>query len=85
VPLDSGREKVMANWTVGVYGVFGGSGRGPWIETTSLVEGDEVSMYADPGALVIKPVRRTAISKGKSRNAQIFLASSGPRFRFAAI
>jgi len=85
VPLDSGREKVMVNWTVGVYGVFGGSGRGPWIETTSLVDGDEVSMYADPGAVVIKLVRRTTISKGKSWNGQIFLASSGPRFRLAAI
>lgn len=49
----------MFNWTVGVYGVFGGSGRGPWMETTRRVEGDDVSMYADPGAVVIRLVRRT--------------------------
>jgi hypothetical protein len=43
VPLNKGREKLIVNWTVGVYGVLGGRGRGPCIETTSLVEGEEVS------------------------------------------
>ena len=69
MPLDSGTENVMLNWTVGVYAVVGGSGRGPWMETTSLVDGDEVSRYADPGAVVIKLVRRTEISK-KSKNRE---------------
>jgi len=44
---------------VGVYGVFGGRGRGPWIETMRRVDGEDVSMYADPGAVVTRLVRRT--------------------------
>ena len=84
MPLDNGSEKVMLKWTVGVYGVFGGSGRGPCIETTSLVEGEEVSIYADPGALVTRLVRRTAISKNQNQETQIFRGSSGPRSRLTA-
>jgi hypothetical protein len=57
----------MFNWTVGVYGVLGGRGRGPWIETTRRVEGDDVSRYADPGAVVIKLVRRTQSQRRTTR------------------
>ena len=54
--------KVTAKWAVGVYGVFAGRGPGPWTETTRRVDGADVSMYAEPGAVVIRLVRRTAIS-----------------------
>jgi hypothetical protein len=33
---------------------------GPWIETTRRVDGEDVSMYADPGAVVMRLVRRTS-------------------------
>lgn len=59
MPLKRGRENVMLSWRVGVYDDVEGRGRGPWIETTRRVEGEEVSMYADPGAVVINPVRIT--------------------------
>jgi hypothetical protein len=53
---------VIVNRTVGVYGICPWRGPGPWTETTRRVEGDDVSMYAEPGAVVIRLVRRTAIS-----------------------
>ena len=52
---------VTVNRTVGVYGICPWRGPGPWTETTRRVEGDDVSMYAEPGAVVIRLVRRTAI------------------------
>jgi hypothetical protein len=58
---------LIVNWTVGVYGVPGGSGRGPWIEVTSRVAGEEVSTYADPGAVVTRLVRRTFIREAQKK------------------
>jgi hypothetical protein len=59
MPLNKGRENVILSCTVGVYAEVEGRGRGPWIETTRRVDGEDVSMYADPGAVVIRPVRMT--------------------------
>jgi hypothetical protein len=60
--LDIGSEKVMLSLREGVYGLFEGSGRGPWIDTTSRVDGDDVSRYADPGADGIRLARMTSVS-----------------------
>jgi len=70
---------VTVNRAVGVYGMYPGRGPGPWTETTRRVEGDDVSMYAEPGAVVIRLVRRTAISSGspKRRDLQMRRGSRG--------
>lgn len=57
--LVRGSVSVMVTSAVGVYGRCPGRGRGPWTETTRRVDGDEVSMYAEPGAVVMRLVRRT--------------------------
>jgi len=49
----------MVMSAVGLYGRCPERGRGPWTETTRRVGGDEVSKYAEPGAVAIRLVRRT--------------------------
>jgi len=63
---------VTVNRTVGVYGICPWRGPGPWTETTTRVEGDDVSMYAEPGAVVIRLVRRTAIISLVSPKEKIY-------------
>jgi len=57
----------MLSCRVGVYGVLGGSGCGPWTETKRRVDGEDVSMYAEPGAEEMRLVRRTRVRAGDGR------------------